>query len=158
MKPEEFNYITAKRNRKGHLIPAQPVVRTPQFPGVNPGMDIEQVRQVIRNQKRTKGFSFDIEAGASNNFDIALSGTARLFLGFSLAPAVGAIEANAPDQFTLVINNEIVIEQVFPEFFGADFMDDEYYFLPRPLSGQDTITATFNGVNSFTQKLIVYYI
>lgn len=148
----------ARKNRHGEIKVPSPIVRTPQFPGVDPGMSVEAVRDVIRNQKRVKGFRHNMSAGANNDFSIALSGTARLFLGFALDTFPEFDPAFAPDGFTLTINNEIVIENVFPGFFSSSFMDDEYYSLPRPLSGQDTITATYNAPNDFTVFLAAYYI
>jgi len=157
---DEFNYIQAKRHPKTDALipPVTPVVKTPQFPGVNPGMSIEDVRKVIRNQKRTKGFQFDLSVGADNSFPIKLSGTARLFLGFALDSRPDFVPADIPLSVTITINNEIVIEKVFPAFFSSSFMDDEYYFIPRPLSGQDTITIQFNAPSDFTVFMIVYYI
>lgn len=153
---DEFQYIQAKRDPNGNLI--VPVVKTPQFPGVNPGMSIEAVRKVIRNQKRVKGFRFDLSAGADNSSDIDLSGTARLFLGFVVEPLPDFDPAAVPLDMTITINNEIVIQKVFPSFFSSSFMDDEYYFIPRPLSGQDVITTQFNAPSDFTLFMAVYYI
>ncbi len=150
--------IKAKKRQDGSLIVPSPIVRTPQFPGVAPGMDIEQVRQIIRNQKRSRGFAFALSIGANNSFDIQLSGTARVFLGFALSSLATEDPNLAPDQITITINNEIVIQEVLPRFFTDEFMDDEYYFFPRPLSGQDTITVQFNAIGGFTVQMIVYYI
>lgn len=148
--------IIAKGERNANGIP---VVKTPQFPGVKPGMTIEQVRAVIRRQKRARGFRFGVVAGggAANVFDIPLSGTARVFLGFSLL-FDETVPASVPLDITITINNEIVIDQVPPGFFNPAFMDDEYYFFPRPLSGQDTITLTVNGTAIIDLLLIAYYI
>jgi len=159
MRQEEFDYIQANRHPKTKaLVPATPIVKTPQFPGVSPGMSIEQVQKVIRNQKRLKGFQFDLSAGADNTFDIALSGTARLFLGYALDTRPDFTPADIPLSHTITVNNEIVIEKVQPSFLSSSFMDDEYYFIPRPLSGQDTITIQFNAPADFTVFLVVYYI
>jgi len=152
MKPEVWKMITGAQDNQ-HGVP---VVKTPQFPGVNPGMSIEQVRSVIRKQVRAKGFLFGLSNG-SNNEDIQLSGTARVFLGFSL-DQVDVAAANAATQFTITINNEIVIDSVHPVFFSSAFMDDEYYFFPRPLSGQDTITIDIESPADENMQMIVYYI
>ncbi len=59
-----------------------------------------------------------------------------------------------------IINNELIIDQLDPNFISFGLMDTEYYFVPRPLSGQDTITITFtnNGALSETAKMAIYYI
>ena len=164
MKTEELEWITASRGTNEELVKNRqfsrntPMVRTPQFPGVNPGMSIEAVREVIRNQKRVKGFKFELSVGADNSFDLELSGTARLLLGFVFLPPPDFVEADVPLSVTMTINEEIVIQQVNPIFFSSSLMDDEYYFIPRPLSGQDNITVQFNAPASFTLFLAVYYI
>jgi len=158
---KELPFISARRRRDGSLIMPKnipPGVRTPQFPGVEPGMSIDQVRQVIRNQKRARGFRQALSAGASNSFSIELTGTARVFLGFSITFEDGLAPASLPDSFSITINNEIVILNVFPQFFTQKFMDDEYYFIPRPLSGQDTIVVDWNAPDTSIAHLIVYYI
>jgi len=152
MKQDVLEMITGARRNKAGV----PMVRTPQFPGVNPNMSIEQVRAVIRKQVRSKGFVFGISNG-SNSFDIDLSGTARVFLGFALT-AVDPVLADTPRDVTITINNEIVIDRVPPNFFSEAFMDDEYFYFPRPLSGQDTIVFDVTGVADFELLAIVYYI
>ena len=135
------------------------MVRTPQFPGLaGEELSIEQVRSIIRRQKRAKGFRFGLTAGTNDGPKIALSGTARTFLGFSILEA-NQVGGAAASQMTITINNEIVIAQVPPTFFSPDFMDDEYYFFLRPLSGQDEILLDVtlpSGTEDFL--VIAYYI
>ena len=151
---QELKVLTRAKN-KNHI----PVVRTPQFPGVaGADLSIEQVRAIIRRQKKARGFRFGLVAGTNADLDIQISGDARTFLGFSVlfANVVGAAQAT---QMTVTINDEIVINQVPPDFFTPDFMDDEYYFFPRPLSGQDDIELSVNvDVGTMDFLLVVYYI
>lgn len=136
-----------------------PVVRTPQFPGLaGKDLSIEQVRAIIRRQKRCRGFRFGLVAGINADLNIQISGDARTFLGFSVLLDNQTAGAD-PTEMTLTINNEIVISQVDPQFFSPDFMDDEYYFFPRPLSGQDDIELSVtNDVGTVDFLLAVYYI
>lgn len=155
MTEEELKILSrSKRGANGEVI-----VRTPQFPGVKPNMTIEQVRAIIRRQKRSRGFRFGVVAGgnAANVFNIPLSGTARVFLGFAVL-FDEEVAASVPLDMTITINNEIVIDAVPPGFFNPAFMDDEYYFFPRPLSGQDTIVLQVNGTAALDFLVIVYYI
>ena len=136
-----------------------PVVRTPQFPGVaGENLSIEQVRAIIRRQKKARGFRFGLVAGTNADNDIQISGDARTFLGFAVLfenEAGGAVA----ESMTLTVNDEIVINQVPPPFFTPDFMDDEYYFFPRPLSGQDDINLSIDvSAGTMDFLLIVYYI
>lgn len=139
-------------------------VNTPQFPGMQKGASINQVRSFIKKQKRIKGFAFDLATG-SNEFDIKLSGTARIFLGFALFPVDAPNPPNNPslpdeypEQHSLTLNNEVIIDQTHSFFFSPSWMDDEYYFVPRPLSGQDDFTLTFFTDIALTLYYAAYYI
>jgi len=155
LRTEEIKTLTrGKRNKNGVTM-----IRTPQFPGlVGQDLSIEQVRAIIRRQKKARGFRFPLVVGANADLAIPISGDARTFLGFAVlfenvvAPALAT-------QMTIELNDEIVIRQVPPAFFTPDFMDDEYYFFPRPLSGQDNIIMNVTNTGG-TQDLvlIVYYI
>lgn len=132
-------------------------VRTPQFPGQQKGYSIEEVRSLIKKQKRAKGYTQAVATG-SNEFNLDLSGTARIFLGFAIL-LDGTDLTSQPEQFDFIINNEIIISETHPAFFSPAFMDDEYYFFPRPLSGTDELTVKYqNSANAQTVRLLVYYI
>ena len=144
------------------IINKRQYLHTPQFPGQQDGASVEQVRAVIRKQKKTKGFNWSV-ANGFNSFNLELSGTARVFLGFSLMPVVadaGAISIAAmAEEFNLTINNEIITDQTHPAFYTNFFTDEEYYSIPRPLSGTDIITVSWNNAGAVQNwVLIVYYI
>ena len=137
-------------------------VNTPQFPGLQKGASIGEVRKLIKKQVKTKGFNQSITNGFSS-FNLELSGTARVFLGFSLMPVIadaGAISITAmAEEFNLTINNEIITDQTHPAFYTNFFTDQEFYHIPRPLSGTDTITASWNNAGAVQNWImIVYYI
>jgi len=57
------------------------------------------------------------------------------------------------------INNEIIIETIDPNFMTYLLTNDEFYYLPRPLSGTDQITITFQNPGATElANLIIYYI
>jgi len=151
----EMKVITRARDNKNGI----PMIRTPQFPGVTgKDLSIAQVRSIIRRQKRAKGFTFNLVTGDNKALKITLSGTARTFLGFSilLSNDTGGAQAT---EMTITVNNEIVIQKVRPAFFSPDFMDDEYYFFLRPLSGQDDILLDVTvDTGTIDFSLIAYYI
>ena len=119
--------------------------------------NIEKVRSWIKKQKRSKGYVHALSTGTTE-FNLDISGSARIFLGFALLFSETAI-GSQPATFTLNINEEIIVNQVQPSFFSPDFMDDEYYFFPRPLSGTDVVDVTYNNPNADqTVFMIVYYI
>ena len=109
-------------------------------------------------QKRAKGFLFGIVDGSSNKLTIDLSGTATMLLGWAITFDADVAAADIPISISLKVNNEEIVEEVNPEFFSPEFMDDEYYFFPRPLSGTDTITMTAEGQATVNMRLVFYYI
>jgi len=135
-------------------ITQQAGVRTPQFPGCNP-QTIEQVRKIIRSSKKCKGFDFNIPAGQAEN-QLNLSGSARILLGFAIYRDPSAAAADWPD-VSITINEEIMIDQTNAVFFTPDFMDDEYYYFPRPLSGQDTIILRTDAPAIFNPFYMAVY-
>ena len=139
-------------------------LNAPQFPGQQvKGMTIEQIRTLVKKQNRIKGYTFGVATG-TNNFNLQLSGTARILLGLSLIPRnPGTSIATQGFQdvtgVTLKVNNEIIIENLDPNFLGNMFNTDEYYYLPRPLSGTDEITISFNNPGATENvSLAIYYI
>ncbi len=139
-------------------------LNAPQFPGQQvKGMSIEQIRTLIKKQNRIKGYNFSVVTG-TNNFNLQLSGTARILLGLALVPrtltaSIGNEGFTQITGVTLKVNNEIVIENLDPNFLTNFFNNDEYYYLPRPLSGTDEITITFTNPGATEQaSLAIYYI
>jgi hypothetical protein len=143
-------------------------IGNPQFMGQQFGkVSIDQIRALIKRQKRIKGYSHTAPTGNSQ-INLDLTGTARIFLGiafFGVATDPAGDFANWSvfteiETIQLQINNEIVIDQLDPNFLTQQFNNNEYYYLPRPLSGTDEITVKFNntGTNIETVKIVVYYI
>ena len=139
-------------------------LNAPQFPGQQvKGMSIEAIRTLIKKQNRIKGYNFSVTTGTSN-FNLQLSGTARILLGLAFVPrtitsSIGSDGFIHITGVTLKVNNEIVIENLDPNFLSNFFMQDEYYYLPRPLSGTDEITLTFTNPGATEQaSLAIYYI
>ena len=139
-----------------------------QFPGGQFGANIEQVRSLIKRQKRLKGYSFNVPQGASS-FNLDLSGTARILLGIAVFgkvtdrevdPGTCCIPFTQIETIQFQVNNEIVIDQLDPNFLSFGFNNNEYYYIPRPLSGTDELTLKFNNTGTTTEicKVVLYYI
>jgi hypothetical protein len=140
-----------------------------QFPGQQMGASIEQVRSLIKRQKRLKGYSFNVPQGTSS-FNLDLSGTARILLGIAIYGKVTQGEvpriASCCIPFTQIeslqfqVNNEIVIDQLDPNFLSFGFNNNEYYYIPRPLSGTDELTLKFTNTGTEVEicKVVLYYI
>ena len=142
-------------------------INTPQFPGQQlGGQTIEQIRSIIKKQKRIRGYSFNCPIGSSE-FNLDLSGTARILLGIAFVGSTGlADQQNSWAAFVQVdstqftVNNEIVIDQLNPNFLTPAFNNNEYYYIPRPLSGTDQLTMKFinTGIATEVINMVLYYI
>jgi hypothetical protein len=142
-------------------------MNTPQFPGQQiGGKTIEDIRSIIKRQKRLRGYQFICPQGSSE-FNLNLSGTARILLGIAFygigkgldfSASFGQFIAVTQVQFT--VNNEIVIDQLDPNFLTQQFNNNEYYYIPRPLSGTDQLTMKFinTGAAAETVNMVLYYI
>lgn len=133
----------------------QPVAYNPanQFPGQQYGGTIQQVQNLIVHQKKIKGFPLVLAIGF-NSFQLTLSGDARLMLGFAFNSAA------ALDEFTLKVNNEIIIENSSVNGFTLQnkTIGSEYYIFPRPLSGQDEIILEYTSTIGATRQIILNYL
>jgi len=139
-------------------------INAPQFPGQQLGnATIEQIRGVIKRQKRLKGYVHTATVGTSE-INLDLSGTARILLGVALfkveRSGVGNSQFSEIQSLQFTVNNEIVIDQTNPNFLAPFFNTNEYYYIPRPLSGTDQLTIKFlnNGGNAETVQIVIYYI
>ena len=148
--------------KKGNLSPDLGLT-APQFPGQQvKGLGIDQIRTLIKKQIRMKGFSFNVVTGNTTQ-NIQLSGTARILMGLVLVPReITGVPVTGFSQIGSVsfkVNNEIIIENADPNFLTTLLMNDEYYYLPRPLSGTDEITLSFtNPLVAEVCNVLFYYI
>jgi len=154
MSEETFN--ESLRSVAGRNITIKPQFMATQ--GRATEAQINAVRRFIKKQKRVKGFAFSVPTG-DQSFAINLAGTARLMLGYALLLEDPADPTTMPETHTLTVNNEIVVDQASPDFFSGRFMDDEFIFIPRPLSGTDDITINFSNTNAAqVVRMAFYYI
>lgn len=148
-----------RNNKKPtHAQPYGDGISAPQFPGQQiKNLSIEDVRTLIKKQRRTKGFIFSVATG-STTFNLQLSGTARIMLGIAFLGTGGANFANITScQFK--VNNEIIIEATSPNFFTSLLTQNEYYDIPRPLSGTDEIILSFTNPGAVeVLNCVIYYI
>lgn len=145
-------------NKPKHAQPYGDGISAPQFPGQQiKNLSIEDVRTLIKKQRRTKGFVFSVPSGQST-FNLNLSGTARILLGIAFLGTGGA-NFNDITSCQFKVNNEIIVESTSPNFFTSLLTTNEYYDLPRPLSGTDEIILSFqNGGAIEVLNCVIYYI
>ena len=131
-----------------------------QFPGQGnlfKDKSIEEIRDFIKQQKRLKGFTFDVPTGLQQ-FPLQISGEAKLMLGIALLSVDNADDPSSqPSGFSMLVNNEVVIDQINPAFLSPFFMDEEYYLFLRPLSGQDDISVIFANPNAGQRMSLAFY-
>jgi len=140
-------------------------LNAPQFPGLQSGKlkSVEQVRDLIKKQRRLKGYTFNVPNGQSQQ-NLQLSGTARVLLGIQLIPIAPGTDTFIQGfqnitEISFKVNNEIIIESLSPQFLTNYANDEEYCDIPRPLSGTDQITISFtNSGATEVCAIAVYYI
>jgi len=140
-------------------------LNAPQFPGLQTGKlkSVEQVRDLIKKQRRLKGYTFNVPNGQSQQ-NLQLSGTARVLLGIQLIPIAPGTDTYIQgfqniSEVSFKVNNEIIIESLSPQFLTNYANDEEYCDIPRPLSGTDQITISFtNSGATEVCAIAVYYI
>lgn len=152
---QELQYLSMIKDKKNHVL--KPNIDISAYPGKQMGMTPQQVREYIKRNKRCLGKSFPLTTGVNKDLSIQLPGTAYLLLGWAIAPTeeTGVTLGDV----SVRLNNEIVVDKVHHEFFGKEFTDEEYYFIPRPLSGQDSFSFSIDNVtDSWTANVIFYYL
>jgi len=151
MNTKDLEYLVNK--------PVNPRWDTNVRPGDQLGLSAQQVRNFIARSKRAKGIIQSLAVGDSGDIPLQLPGTAKLFLGFAFQQTALASASDLTGELSLTINNDLLINNTHVAFFGSGFTDEEYYFIPYPLSGKDDIKFTINSVLTlYTAHIIVYYI
>jgi len=140
-------------------------LNAPQFPGMQTGkmQTVDQVRDLIKKQRRVKGYSFNVPNGQSQQ-NLQISGTARILLGIQLIPIAPGTDTYIQGfqritNISFKVNNEIILESIHPNFVTNYANDEEFMPIPRPLSGSDEVTISFtnSGVTE-TCAIAIYYI
>ena len=138
-------------------------LNAPQFPGTQTGLKMDQVRDLIKKQRRVKGYTFSVANGQSQQ-NLQLSGTARILLGIQLIPVNPGTDTyiqgfQSISEVSFKVNNEIIVESLHPNFLTNYSNDEEFCPIPRPLSGTDQITISFtNSGATEVCGIAVYYI
>jgi len=140
-------------------------LNAPQFPGMQTGKmkSVDEVRDLIKKQRRVKGFTFSVPNGQSQQ-NLQISGTARILLGIQLLPVAPGTDTYIQgfqriSNVSFKVNNEIIIESLHPNFVTNYSNDEEFMPIPRPLSGTDEITISFTN-SGLTEvcAIAIYYI
>jgi hypothetical protein len=128
------------------------MIRT-EMPGIKFGNQSNQqnVQDFIKGQIYSKGFEFGAQPGP-NTFNPNLGGAARRLFGLILFTENNNIFD--PDLISLTINNEVIIDNVVWWAYnpqgpsGNIFKQAQYFELPRPMSGSDSVAIQYQSVNA----------
>lgn len=132
--------------------------RVSKFPGgASTEKGIQLMRNLIDNQIKVKGYTLDCAAG-NNDFKLDISGRAKMMMGIALISTSPDALTNYPTDLEYRVNNEIIVEDLHSFFISPAFMDDSYYFIPRPLSGADDITINLQSPSEQEVYFVIYYI
>lgn len=107
----------------------------------------------------TKGFTQGLQSGSSNLFNLQLGGKPRRLFGIILS--VPNANQNDDDIISLTINSEIIIDKVIWKAYSPSnvhnaFKTEQYFEIPRGLSGSDTVEMAVNAVNAHNLFIVFY--
>lgn len=117
-------------------------------------------RNFVQRQIYTKGFSYKSQAGVTNSEAPQLGGKARFLHGVCFYG-----DFNFPidrDIWSLTVNQEIIVDKVIwwnynPQGQAGNFFKTEQFFaLPRPLSGSDSVMSQLTTINSHDYDIVFF--
>ena len=107
-----------------------------------------------------QGFRQQIAGQSTTNVNITLTSAGRFLLGLTVIPLT--LSDIADTQITFLVNNINLLNGVATENLNPNFTQINYEFfpLPQPLQGNDTIQANFtkNDANTITLYINVFYL
>lgn len=135
-----------------------------------PGANIKNINMVTgatapaqnftRQQIYTKGYQYTVGSGSGNAFNPNLGGKARFLWGICLFSE--AANANDLDLFSLTINSEVICDKVLWNTYnpqqasGNVTKKDQFFALPRLLSGSDSVEINYNSINAHKINIVFY--
>lgn len=113
---------------------------------------MRDIQKAYQEGIRCKGFTITPQVGVTD-VNLPLSGFAKTFLGLAVQPG-----ASSGTRVSLIINNDVVIENVDVDFFEVTSANPRQYFdFVRPLTGTDTITFRVEVTTATPFQLLVYF-
>ncbi len=124
---------------------------------VNQPGNQKTVQNFIASQIYMKGFVQGVNAGNNQNIQLILGGAARQMYGMNLFIQQSTIAED--DYFSLKLNNETIIDSVSWRAFNPAYNYNrklQFFELPRPLNGNDSLTMSYTAVSSKTIYPVFY--
>lgn len=119
----------------------------PFFPGAGHGLSIDEIRELISQQPRCSGFTFNVAPGSQTIPNIKLVGDVRLLLG------IWFTEITAQnDEFTFSVNSAKICDNGIVSahwFQNGAYPATGFPYVPynMPLTGQDNFELVYNSKN-----------
>jgi hypothetical protein len=117
-------------------------------------------QEFTNKQLYTRGFTYNVVSGPGNNFAPNLGGKARFLHGITIYSESN--NAGDFDLFSLTINSEVIVDKVLWLNYngqgpsGNIFKTDQFYALPRMLSGSDSVQLNYDSVNVHKIHIVFY--
>lgn len=128
---------------------------------INMGTSPQSAAQdFTRKQIYTKGFTYNVEAGAGNIFNPNLGGKARFLYGICVYSEDKF--QNDLDLFSLTINSEVIADKVIwvtynpQQATGNVDKAEQFFALPRLLSGSDSVEILYNSDQAHKLNIVFY--
>lgn len=124
---------------------------------VNKPGNQKTVQNFIASQIYMKGFVQGVNAGNNQNLPFVLGGSARQLYGMNLFIQQSTIAED--DYFSLKLNNETIIDSVSWRAFNPVYNYNrkiQFFELPRPLNGNDSLTMSYTAVSAKTIYPVFY--
>jgi len=125
---------------------------------MNVNKHFEAIQLAYKKGRHAKGFNLALDVNGNGSIRLDLSGFDSMFLGLALQTDF-ATGFEVSDNFTLKVNNDVVIDNASALFFqGAEANPRDFVSFMRPISGNDDISLSFNGANQANVAIVVYYL
>lgn len=118
-----------------------------------------KTQKYINNQIYMKGFNFNAIVGTTEVDSISLGGNARFLYGINILMTAASVADE--DTFSMVLNEETIVDKANWKIFYPGLNSnkvDQFFPLPRPLFGNDSLLITWNGVTGAKTVYPIFYL
>jgi len=121
---------------------------------------VNRIKQFNKEIRYVQGFRQQLNGSTTTPVTISLTASGKFLLGISIVP-VGTGDIS-DTQISFIVNNNNLLNTVAAQNLNPNFVqgDMEFFPLPQPLQGNDTIQANFlkNDANTVNIILNIFYI
>lgn len=120
----------------------------------------KEIQEFTNKQLYSKGFEYNVVTGAGNEFSPNLGGKARFLYGICVYSEMN--NGGDLDKLSLTLNSEVIIDKVIWWSYngqgqqGNIFKTDQFFALPRILSGSDSVQLNWESINAHKINVVFY--